>query len=123
MELYINNNKYSVVSIPQLVAIIKQYESVVYKEISLFDDQTSLLVVMNKIHSLCVFFTDVNGGDSMHSFNPDGNNNNYDEFILSNGQRDEYSEDMLIDNEMAYQALYYYLEWGKAYDKITWVPD
>ncbi|MDR3057021.1 MAG: hypothetical protein LBU84_02645 [Prevotella sp.] len=123
MELYVNNDDHSVTSKNELESILKLYESVTYREFSISNGKTWLLVVMNEKHSLCIYFKDIDGGESMHSFNQEGSKNEYDKFIISNGQMDEYSEDMLIGNELAYQAIIHYFESGGAYDKIMWVDD
>jgi hypothetical protein len=123
MKLSVNNNIHFVTSKEQLEDIFRQYEPVAYKEFSIGNGKTSLLAVMNSRHTLCIYFRDMDGGESMHSFNPEGDKDKYDEFIISNGQRDEYSEDMLIDNRTAYEAIACYLESGKACDKIIWEDD
>ncbi|MDR2950242.1 MAG: hypothetical protein LBV71_13675 [Prevotella sp.] len=66
MELYVNNDDHSVTSKNELESILKLYESVTYREFSISNGKTSLLVVMNEKHSLCIYFKDMDGGENMH---------------------------------------------------------
>lgn len=120
----INNNNYKITSLKELQELFSRFDNVEYKEVAIngYND-TSLLVVMNKNNSMCLFFTDADGGDSYHIYNPNGNSEKYETFIISNGQADEYEEINLIDNQVAYDIIQYYFETGRRYGKVTWELD
>jgi len=120
----VNNEQYEVTSFKGFQELLVRFDNIEYKEIEIngYDD-TSLLVVMNRSNSMCIYFTDSNGGDSYHIYNPNGNPEKYHTFIIPNGQADEYEEIMLIDNQTAYNVMLCYFETGTRYDKVTWELD
>jgi hypothetical protein len=120
----INNDNYKITSLKELQELFARFDNVEYKEVTINGyNGTSLLVVMNKNNSMCLFFTDTDGGDSYHIYNPNGDPEKYETFIISNGQADEYEEINLIDNQVAYDIMQYYFETGRLYDKVTWELD
>lgn len=120
----VNNDKYEITSSKEFQELFVRFENVEYKEVEINGyDNTSLLVVMNKNNSMCIYFTDSNGGNSYHIYNPNGDPGKYDTFIISNGQADEYEDVMLIDNQTAYNVMLCYFETGTRYDKVTWELD
>jgi len=123
-EIFVNNNKYEITSIEQLQHLFLKLENQNYKAFNFRgSDETSLLVIMNRNNSMCVYFTDRDGGDSYHIHNPKGDPDKYETFIISNGQADQYEESMLIDNMTAYDVMLFYFEKGKMFDKVLWEID
>ena len=64
-----------------------------------FEDDTVLMILKNKTKSMCTFFNSIEDQIGYTSFNKNGKKGVYEEFILSNGQRDKYEDIYLVDNE------------------------
>ena len=119
----VNNNDYEVESLKKLQELFARFDNVEYKEFQVCGyDNTSLFVVMNKENSLCIYHTGTNE-DSYHIYNPNGNPEKYETFIISNGQADEYEEINLVDNQTAYSIIRCFFDTGTRYDKVIWELD
>lgn len=124
IEINVNQDTYNISSSEELQELFIRLDRIEYKEFYFRgNDDTSLIVLMNAQNSLCVYFADTQGGNSYHIHNPDGNPEKYDDFILSNGQRDEYEQTLLVDNKTAQETMLFYFTTGKQYEKVVWVPD
>ena len=65
-------------------------------------------------------FLRYNGDSGYTTYNSNGNDNNIQNFRLSNGQLDEYNESMLIERELGLELLKYFLLKSEMYPEIEW---
>jgi hypothetical protein len=122
--IIINGKNHKVPLINELSEFLKQFESIEYKEIVIDgNNKTSMIILMNKQKSMCVFFKDIEHGISFHSLNKNGKQNIYEKFILSNGQLDKYEDRYLIENEIIGSVIEYYFENGNMSENILWEED
>jgi redox-regulated HSP33 family molecular chaperone len=123
-DIKINDKYYEIPLINKLNEFLKQFENMEYKEIVIDgNNKTSMIILMNKQKSMCVFFKDIEHGISYHSLNGNGKQNIYEKFILSNGQLDEYEDIYLIENEKIGSVIEYYFENGIISENIVWKED
>lgn len=123
-DIKINDKYYEIPLINKLNEFLKQFENMEYKEIVIDgNNKTSMIILMNKQKSMCVFFKDIEHGISYHSLNGNGKQNIYEKFILSNRQLDEYEDIYLIENEKIGSVIEYYFENGIISENIVWKED
>jgi hypothetical protein len=92
---------------------LEQFKEIEYKEIILEgNNNSSLLIEMNKNKSLCIFWEDIEKDITYHSLNKNGKKGFYEEFIIPNGQKDIYEDIYLIENDKLYEIFEHYYNYG-----------
>jgi hypothetical protein len=103
---------------------LEQFKEVEYKEITLEgNNNSSLLIEMNKNKSLCIFWEDIEKDVTYHSLNKNGKKEFYEEFIIPNGQKDIYEDIYLIENDKIYEIIEHYYNHGTRSKIILWEQD
>ncbi len=115
-----NNETHKISILKELETIFQKYKSGDFVEYHITGHQeTSLLLLMNQTHSMAIYFR-FDGDSGFTTMNPDGEEEKSQNFLLSNGQMDCYSEDMLVEKSQGYDILRYYLLTGEMYSPIHW---
>lgn len=116
----INRQEYSVFTLKDLENVFDKYRHEEFSEYFINGHgETGIILLMNKISSLAIYIR-FDGDSGFTTSNPNGQNENTQEFILSNGQQDVYTEDMLVNNRNGFEILRYYLLTGEMYPAIEW---
>lgn len=122
VNVTINKQSYRITSLAQLQAIISKHTDT-YQEYSMSGHgERSLLVLFNPQKAMAIYFN-YPGDSGFSTNNPNGAEDVLQDFLLSNGQRDEYPESMLIDHRPAHDILRYYLLKGDRYADVVWVEE
>ena len=84
------------------------------------ENEPSITILINKSHAFLIFqrFTEDHG---FHSLNENLNLLGFKEFILRNGQADEYPQKYLIDRKRGLDAFFYFLETRMMDPRIDWI--
>jgi hypothetical protein len=123
-SITINSKTLEGVDVNNIADVLHQFKEVEYRDIYIsWDNDTSLMILMNKTKSLCTFWEDIEEGISYHSINKDGKKDVYELFILSNGQADEVEDLYLVENIKIDKMIEYYIVHGKRPENILWEKD
>ncbi len=115
-----NNETHKISTLKELEAIFRKHKVVDFMEYHVTDHQeTSLLLLRNQTHSMAMYLR-FYGDSGFTTMNPDGEEEKSQNFLLSNGQMDCYSEDMLVEKSQGYDILRYYLLTGEMHPSIHW---
>jgi hypothetical protein len=122
--LKVNQQIFDLNTLSELEQIFKQHKDMLHIEYSIKysingHEEKRIIILMNQLKAMAVYFR-YEGDSGFTTFNIKGDKNTFQEFILSNGQHDKYSENMLIDHRDAYDIIRYYLLTGEMYDGIQW---
>jgi hypothetical protein len=120
----INGENYEMPLIEALNDFLQQFDNFEFKEIMIDgNNDTSLLIEMNKNKSLCVFWESIEQGISWHSLSKNGQKGIYETFIIPNGQVDEYEDIYLIENNEIFKIIEHYYKYGTRSKDIVWEED
>jgi hypothetical protein len=123
-SIKINEKNYNIPSPDKLKYFFDQLNNIEYKEIDFEgNNNSSLLIVMNKNKSLCIFWENIEEDITYHSLNKNGKKGITEKFIISNGQEDEYDDIYLIENEKIYKVIEDYYINGIRSESIYWEKD
>ncbi|KFF02809.1 hypothetical protein IX38_12625 [Chryseobacterium luteum] len=120
LNLTLNEKKYSVTTLAQLDRIFKYSQDIQYVEFSFSGHhETAILLLKNLTYSFAIYLKfDEDTGFTTH--NSKGKDDEMQDFVLTNGQKDEYPTSQLVDNKDGLEILKYYLLTGKMYPDIEW---
>jgi hypothetical protein len=120
ISLSTNGQKKQSTTLAELIEIFKKYDHLEYLEYDLSGQgETSVFVLMNRKSALAVFFR-YNGDSGFTTINRNGSAEIYQIFKLSNGQMDEYAENMLVDRDLGYDILKHYFTTGTLCEFVEW---
>ncbi len=120
VSLTINGVTHSLTTLQELKQIVDRHEGKPDVQYILRRQDSSLLaILMNASHSLGIYMR--YAGDSGYSTcNPKSNPDSRQDFLLSNGQLDEYGEDMLTDIDTGYDMMRYFVLTGRMHPAVAW---
>jgi hypothetical protein len=125
IELTINGKTWKVGTVEQLRQRLKAVRATQFSEVWLRRaDATSLAILVNRRSAWLTYFRD-DGGQSFSSRNADyaGPDDATMEFLLSNGQMDEYPVAYTIPTSEALRAAEHYFRTGERSPRVTWEED
>jgi len=109
LSLVANGKEFFVTTLAELKIAVAQFHETVFVEYTLRGhDGTTILLLRNSTHSLAIYFK-YNGDASFTTYNPKGTSVEMKDFILTNGQKDEYPTSFLVDNKDGLEILKFYL--------------
>ncbi len=119
MVKFIVNNK-SLIAQKEIDDILLDINGLKFAEIWIEGhEKGKLCVLMNNTR---VFFMYLKSDESSYLIFDENESEDYNEdFLLSNGQIDEYPKNMTVDREVANDIIRCYYLSGKRYDNINWV--
>jgi hypothetical protein len=85
-------------------------------------DEKKICVLLNESRAFVMYLPD-NGGDSYSVVDKDEPEDEFEEFVLSNGQEDEYPKTMTVDKDTMIKILEHYYKTGNQYQGVQWVEE
>lgn len=82
--------------------------------------ETTMLILLNPLFALLSFFR-YEGDHGFLAIKSLEKSEVTEEFILSNGQKDEYPKNILIEREIGILAIPYYFKSGQMLPEIDWI--
>lgn len=120
ITLFINGHKKELTTLTELEEVFKQNENIEYLEYNLSGhSETSVFVLINQKTALAVYFR-YDGDSGFATTNREGNAGIYQTFMLSNGQIDEYSENMLVERSLSFDIIRHYFISGMLCEFVEW---
>lgn len=118
--LVANGREFFVTTLAELKTAVAQFHETLFVEYTLRGhDETAILLVRNSTQSLAIYLK-YNGDLGFTTYNPKGTSLEMKEFILTNGQKDEYPTSFLVDNKDGLEILKFYLLTGEMYQGVEW---
>jgi hypothetical protein len=120
LSLVANGKEFFVTTLVELKTVVAQFHETAFVEYTLSGhDETTIILLRNSTHSFAIYFR-FNGDAGCTTHNPKGTTIEMKDFILTNGQRDEYPTALLVDNKDGLEILQFYLLTGEMYPGIEW---
>lgn len=123
--LILNNQQCAIDSILQLTCQLETVSQCEFIEIWLNEINGAALCVLVNRDKAFLMFLRAEGDSGFTSRDPDysGSADSQIEFLLANGQRDEYSAQWCVSITEAIKAVYYFFESGQKSPLIFWHQD
>jgi|GEM_PF-1465576 len=120
LSLVANGKEFLVTTLAELKTVVAQFHETAFVEYSFSGhDETTIILLRNSTHSFAIYLR-FNGDAGCTTHNPKGTTIEMKDFILTNGQRDEYPTALLVDNKDGLEILQFYLLTGKMYQGVEW---
>ncbi|WP_343565688.1 hypothetical protein [Sphingobacterium sp.] len=120
LSLVANGKEFSITTLVELKTVVVQFHETEFVEYTLSGhDESSIILLKNSTHSFAIYLR-FNGDAGYTTHNPKGTTSEMKDFILTNGQRDEYPTALLVDNKDGLEILQFYLLTGEMYPGIKW---
>lgn len=120
LSLTANGKEFSVTTLAELQIVIKQNQEKSFVDYSFSGHgETTVLLLRNSTHSFAIYLKyDGDAGFTTHD--PKGTSTEMKDFMLTNGQKDEYPTALLVDNKDGLEILKFYLLTGEMYPGVDW---
>lgn len=120
LTLTANGDEFSVITLAELQIVLAQCQEKSFVDYSFSGHgETTVLLLRNSTHSFAIYLK-YEGDAGFTTYNAKGTSTEIQNFMLTNGQKDEYPTSLLVDNKDGLEILKFYLLTGEMYPGIEW---